>query len=100
MPIFGELNEDSWENLKDVMDKHPEIVVTVTGHTDNVGKPASNLTLSQKRADNIKKMLVAKGIDESRIKAIGKGDTMPIESNKTKEGRAKNRRIEITIGKN
>lgn len=100
MPIFGELNEDSWENLKDVMDKHPEIVVTVTGHTDNVGKPASNLTLSQKRADNIKKMLVAKGIDEKRIQAIGKGDTMPIESNKTKEGRAKNRRIEITIGKN
>lgn len=98
-PIFGELNEDSWENLKNVMAKYPEITVTVTGHTDNVGKPASNLTLSQKRADNIKKMLVAKGIDETRIKAIGKGDTEPIESNKTAAGRAKNRRIEITIGR-
>ena len=98
-PIFGELNEDSWENLKNVMARYPEITVTVTGHTDNVGKPASNQTLSQKRADNIKKMLVAKGIDENRIRAIGKGDKEPIASNKTAEGRAKNRRIEITIGK-
>ena len=98
-PIFGELNEDSWENLKNVMARYPEITVTVTGHTDNVGKPASNQTLSQKRADNIKKMLVAKGIDESRIRAIGRGDKEPIASNKTAEGRAKNRRIEITIGK-
>ena len=99
IPIFGELNEDSWENLKNVMSRYPEITVTVTGHTDNVGKPASNQTLSQKRADNIKKMLIEKGIDGSRIRAIGKGDKEPIATNKTKEGRAKNRRIEITIGK-
>lgn len=98
-PIFGELNEDSWTNLKEVMDSHPEIKVLVTGHTDNVGKPASNKSLSQKRADNIKKMLVGKGIDASRIESVGKGDTEPIADNKTKEGRAKNRRIEITIGK-
>ena len=98
-PIFGELNEDSWENLRNVMSRYPEITVTVTGHTDNVGKPASNQALSQRRADNIKAMLVAKGIDGSRIHAIGRGDKEPISSNKTKEGRAKNRRIEITIGK-
>lgn len=98
-PIFGELNEDSWENLKNVMSRYPEITVTVTGHTDNVGKPASNQALSQRRADNIKAMLVSKGIDGSRIRAIGKGDKEPLASNKTKEGRAKNRRIEITIGK-
>ncbi len=98
-PIFGELNEDSWENLKNVMARYPEITVTVTGHTDNVGKPASNQALSQRRADNIKAMLVSKGIDGSRIRAIGRGDKDPIASNKTKEGRAKNRRIEITIGK-
>lgn len=98
-PIFGELNEDSWGNLKNVMAKYPEITVTVTGHTDNVGKPSSNLTLSQRRADNIKKMLVDKGIDGNRIKAVGKGDTEPLDSNKTAAGRAKNRRIEITIGR-
>lgn len=98
-PNFGELNEDSWANLKEVMDNHPEIKVLVTGHTDNVGKPASNKALSQKRADNIKKMLEGKGIDPTRIESVGKGDTEPIADNKTKEGRSKNRRIEITIGK-
>ena len=99
MPIFSELNEDSWDNLKAVMDKHPEIKVTVTGHTDNVGKDAANLKLSQNRADNIKKMLVLKGIAADRITAIGKGESEPVETNSTPEGRAKNRRIEITIGK-
>ncbi len=99
MPIFGQLNEDSWTNLKEVMDNHPEIKVTVTGYTDNVGKDATNMALSLRRAENIKKMLVEKGIDASRIKAYGKGKNNPIAPNNTKEGRAKNRRIEITIGK-
>jgi len=99
MPIFGQLNEDSWDNLKEIMDKHPEINVVVTGHTDNVGNDATNLALSKRRAENIKKMLVSKGISDSRVKAVGKGETNPIAPNSTKEGRAKNRRIEITIGK-
>ncbi len=99
MPIFGQLNEDSWTNLKEVMDNHPEIKVTVTGYTDNVGKDATNMALSLRRAENIKKMLEDKGIDGSRIKAYGKGKNNPIAPNNTKEGRAKNRRIEITIGK-
>ena len=99
MPIFGQLNEDSWDNLKEIMDKHPEINVVVTGYTDNVGNDASNLALSKRRAENIKKMLISKGIADSRVKAIGKGESNPIAPNNTKEGRAKNRRIEITIGK-
>ena len=99
MPIFGQLNEDSWVNLKEIMEKHPEVKVTVTGHTDNVGKASSNMTLSINRANNIKKMLVEKGIPANRITTVGKGQTEPAESNATPEGRAKNRRIEITIGK-
>ena len=99
MPIFGQLNEDSWVNLKEIMAKNPDIKVTVTGHTDNVGKAAMNLNLSKRRAENIKKMLVEKGIDGIRIQTFGKGETEPIESNDTEAGRAKNRRIEITIGK-
>ena len=99
MPIFGQLNEDSWDNLKDIMDRHPEIVVTVTGYTDNVGNDVSNMNLSKRRAENIKKMLVGKGISASRINAYGRGENNPIAPNTTKEGRAKNRRIEITIGK-
>ena len=98
MPIFGQLNDDSWVNLKNIMDKHPEVKVTITGHTDNVGSAASNMKLSQNRAINIKKMLVERGIPADRITTVGKGETEPIESNATPEGRAKNRRIEITIG--
>ena len=97
MPIFSELNEDSWVNLKNVMDRNPKVHVVITGHTDNVGKPAANLDLSKRRAENFKKILEEKGIDGSRITAIGKGDTEPIATNKTKEGRAKNRRIEVSI---
>jgi len=97
MPIFSELNEDSWVNLKNVMDRNPKVHVVITGHTDNVGKPAANLDLSKRRAENFKKILESKGIDGSRITAIGKGDTDPIATNKTKEGRAKNRRIEVSI---
>lgn len=97
IPIFSELNEDSWVNLKNVMDRNPKVRVLITGHTDNVGKPANNLDLSQRRADNFKKILVGKGIDGSRIETVGKGDTEPIDTNKTKEGRARNRRIEVSI---
>ena len=100
MPIWSELNEDSWDNLKDVMDRYPDVMVTVTGHTDNVGKAEKNLKLSQSRADNIKAMLVLKGISADRITAIGKGMNDPVADNKTAEGRAKNRRIEITIYRN
>ena len=66
----------------------------------SVGKPAANLDLSKRRAENFKKILEEKGIDGSRITAIGKGDTEPIATNKTKEGRAKNRRIEVSISGN
>lgn len=99
MPTFGQLNSDSWDNLKEIMDAHPEIKVTVAGHTDNVGSASSNMALSQRRADNIKKMLVEKGIAADRIKAVGKGESNPIATNSTPEGRAKNRCIIITIGK-
>lgn len=97
MPIFSELNEDSWVNLKNVMDRNPNVHVVITGHTDNVGKPEKNLDLSKRRAENFKKILEGKGIDGNRITAIGKGQTEPIATNKTKEGRAKNRRIEVSI---
>lgn len=68
--------------------------IEISGHTDNVGKKKANLKLSQKRADAVKKYLVSKGIDASRIDAVGYGDEKPVASNDTKEGRQKNRRIE------
>lgn len=70
--------------------------IEISGHTDNVGKKRANKRLSQKRANAVRDYLVSKGIDASRIDAVGYGDEKPIASNDTPEGRQKNRRIEAT----
>jgi len=68
-----------------------------TGYTDSIGTEAYNMKLSQRRADAVKKYLVSKGIDPNHIYAEGKGESNPIASNKTRDGRAHNRRVEIEI---
>ena len=73
-----------------------ETIIAV-GHTDAIGKDAYNQKLSERRAASVKAYLVSKGIDPNRIYTEGKGKTQPIASNKTREGRAKNRRVEIEI---
>ncbi len=84
--------------VKQVLDAHPEIKkVRVEGHTDNVGKPAYNKTLSQKRAASVMKWLTDKGIDKKRLVAQGFGQEQPIDSNTTDQGRANNRRVAFTI---
>ena len=70
--------------------------IEISGHTDNVGKKKANKRLSQKRAEAVRAYLVSKGIDASRIEAVGYGDEKPIAPNATPEGRQKNRRIEAT----
>lgn len=69
--------------------------ITIEGFTDNVGNPQSNLKLSSARAAAVKDYLVTKGISADRIKTHGFGDANPIADNKTPDGRAQNRRIEI-----
>ena len=68
-----------------------------TGHTDSIGTVAYNQKLSERRANAVKKYLISKGIDANHIYAEGKGKSSPVASNKTREGRAKNRRVEIEI---
>jgi OOP family OmpA-OmpF porin len=68
-----------------------------TGYTDSIGTEAYNLKLSQRRANAVKKYLVSRGVDANHIYAEGKGESNPIASNKTREGRAHNRRVEIEI---
>ena len=71
--------------------------VRLAGHTDNIGKAEDNKDLSQRRAESVKRQLVAFGCDAEKIRAFGYGDTKPVADNATEEGRQANRRVEITI---
>jgi len=73
-----------------------EVVIAI-GHTDSIGSNAYNQKLSVRRAESVKAYLVSKGIPANRIYTEGKGESQPVASNKTKEGRAKNRRVEIEV---
>ena len=73
-----------------------EVIIAV-GHTDSVGTDAYNQKLSVRRADAVKAYLVTKGVESNRVYTEGKGEKQPVADNKTAEGRAKNRRVEIEV---
>lgn len=73
-----------------------EVVIAV-GHTDSTGKAGYNQALSNKRAEAVKAYLVSKGIESNRVYTEGKGMDQPVADNATKEGRAKNRRVEVEV---
>ena len=92
------ITQDSYVSLMkvvDIMETFPESTFDIVGHTDNIGSKDKNMTLSADRANAVKNFLVEKGIAESRMTTQGLGDTKPVASNKTPEGRAQNRRIEF-----
>ncbi len=76
----------------------PEQAIVVEGHTDNQGVAGKNMTLSQDRAQSVVDYLISRGVAKDRISAKGIGDTRPVSDNKTTEGRAQNRRVEIIVG--
>ncbi|WP_207513097.1 OmpA family protein [Longitalea luteola] len=84
-------------NVVAILRNDTSLKLVVAGYTDNVGKPASNLILSQKRADAVKNYLVQKGLDASRLTAIGYGQENPVDDNSRPEGRAANRRVELKL---
>jgi len=79
-----------------ILKENPEMKVEIDGHTDNMGSAAYNMTLSERRAKAVMKYFVDKGVEDQRLTTKGFGFTKPAASNKTKEGRAKNRRVELT----
>jgi outer membrane protein OmpA-like peptidoglycan-associated protein len=81
--------------IVDILKNNPDLKFEIQGHTDNSGNAATNLSLSQKRADAVKQQMVDSGIDESRLTSKGFGDTKPIADNATLEGKANNRRVEF-----
>jgi outer membrane protein OmpA-like peptidoglycan-associated protein len=74
---------------------HPDLKVSIEGHTDNVGTPQSNKTLSTQRAKSVMNAVVQKGVAATRLTALGWGQEKPIADNRSEEGKAKNRRVEI-----
>ncbi|MCX6269974.1 MAG: OmpA family protein [Bacteroidetes bacterium] len=86
------------DELVAIVKKYPGLNLTIEGHTDNVGNKDSNLKLSQDRVNSVKKYLVSKGVAEKKITATGYGETRPVATNDTPEGRAQNRRVEIKAG--
>lgn len=90
---------DELDNYAGYMTRNPAKNIKVTGHTDSTGKEAYNQSLSEKRANAVKSYLTGKGIDGQRIETSGMGESAPIATNKTKAGRAENRRVEIEVVK-
>jgi outer membrane protein OmpA-like peptidoglycan-associated protein len=81
----------------DVLKENPDVKVRVGGHTDSVGTDAYNQGLSERRAKSVRDYLVKHGIDASRLTAVGFGESQPVADNKTKDGRAQNRRVTLDV---
>ena len=75
----------------------PDATLSITGHTDSVGKDDLNMRLSQDRANSVSQYLASQGVVSSRINSVGMGKSQPIADNNTENGRAQNRRVEIVI---
>lgn len=94
------LKSESFVELDKVVDflkKNPTISIEISGHTDSKGSDTYNLNLSQGRSQSVVDYLISQGIDSSRLQAQGYGESKPIDSNDTEEGRANNRRVEFTV---
>ena len=89
---FAELDE-----LVEVLNYNTAMSIEISGHTDNVGEVDINQRISESRAKAVRTYLLKKGIPEERVKAVGHGESQPIASNDTDEGKQKNRRTEVRI---
>ena len=87
----------AFTSLTRAMEVNPKMKIEIAGHTDNVGDEESNLELSQKRQNSVRDYLIGQGIAPERLIAKGYGETQPVASNDTEEGRAKNRRTEVRV---
>lgn len=94
LPIAREKLDKVAEVLQE---QDPAKTFVVEGHTDSVGSEENNRRLSQERADTVRSHLVSQGVPANQITAVGKGESTPVADNKTPEGRANNRRVEIVV---
>lgn len=100
---FGSVEKEYDPTVDDYLNKLAERVkgtaerITLTGHTDNIGEPATNLELGRRRANAIRDFLVRKGVPAAQITVDSKGETQPTDTNETEEGRHNNRRVEVRL---
>ncbi|MEN9569776.1 MAG: hypothetical protein RL172_1007 [Bacteroidota bacterium] len=94
---ISEAYKSDLASAAEVFVKYPETNIVIEGHTDDTGKDAYNLTLSEKRALAVKSFLQTKGVAESRMSAKWYGETQPKYTNDTDENRQKNRRVELAV---
>jgi OOP family OmpA-OmpF porin len=85
------------DEVVSILSGKPDVEVRVEGHTDSTGPEAYNQGLSERRADSVLRYLVQKGIGEARLTSVGFGESNPIATNDTREGRALNRRVELQV---
>ena len=90
-------SEEALNDLYMYLSRNPQVRIKIIGHTDDVGKDEANQLLSEGRANEVMKDLIERGIAPERLEAEGRGESQPIDTNKTEEGRQNNRRVEIEI---
>lgn len=94
--LLGE-SADAVARIAEILNSHPSLNVSVTGHTCDVGTPEANLRIGRERAEAVARCLERNGVDDSRIRTYSAGDTQPIAPNDTEEHRALNRRVKIVV---
>ena len=92
-----DVNDSKISSILDKFKSNPNLEINVEGYASSEGDLEFNKNLSQKRADKYASYLVSKGVPKNNIKAIGRGIENPIATNETEEGRAQNRRVDVTI---
>lgn len=90
-------SEEALQKLYEFLSENPDVRIRIVGHTDWVGTDRDNQILSEGRAASVKQSMVERGIDPARIETEGKGESQPVDTNETEEGRQHNRRVEFTI---
>lgn len=88
------------DRIAQILVRYPDTTIVVEGHTDSTGSDAYNMQLSDRRANSVKLLLVQRGVADYRITTIGYGESRPVATNNTPEGRQMNRRVEIRVNPN
>jgi len=88
------------DRIAQILVRYPDTTIVVEGHTDSTGSDTYNMQLSDRRANSVKRLLVQRGVADYRITTIGYGESRPVATNNTPEGRQMNRRVEIRVNPN